>query len=255
MLLDVSLPSEKQFLQQRCFAFVAHPDDAHVGMGIFLQRNLDSRLLSLTSGEASKDVPAERESRLPAFFREGEAERAQGLLPGIQLLAFPRFPDRFLYLHLQEAADLVSECIQESKPDILITHAYEGGHPDHDCCSFLASRAGRQLSIPVWEFPLYSAPPQRRIQRFAGSASHEVLALQPSPGEIRTKEKMFRAHESQRNVLAMFDTFAPELFRRQPAYNYYQPQWTSFFYSPGYGPQRLLGAFEMLDYSQGHNVA
>ncbi len=66
---------------------------------------------------------------------------------------------------------------------------------------------------------------------------------------------MFRAHESQRNVLAMFDARARELFRPQPAYNYYQPEWTSFFYSPGYGPQRLLGAFEKLDYLFGHHVA
>jgi LmbE family N-acetylglucosaminyl deacetylase len=38
----------------------------------------------------------------------------------------------------------------------LVTPAWEGGHPDHDCCAAMASMLGRELNVTVLQFGLYN---------------------------------------------------------------------------------------------------
>ena len=42
---------------------------------------------------------------------------------------------------------------------VVLTHAYEGGHPDHDAVAFAVHRAARRTSAAVVEMPFYHAGP------------------------------------------------------------------------------------------------
>ena len=59
--------------------------------------------------------------------------------------------------HLTELAHRLREILEREKPQAVITHAYEGGHPDHDAAAF-AVRAACRLAAeppPILEMALY----------------------------------------------------------------------------------------------------
>ncbi len=47
-----------------------------------------------------------------------------------------------------------------ARADAVLTHAYEGGHPDHDAVAFAAHAAARRAGRPVFEMPFYHAAPE-----------------------------------------------------------------------------------------------
>lgn len=55
----------------------------------------------------------------------------------------------------EEAADLLMIIARAFVPDAVASHAFEGGHIDHDGCSVLASDVAKMLSLEQFEFPLY----------------------------------------------------------------------------------------------------
>jgi hypothetical protein len=59
-----------------------------------------------------------------------------------------------------------------------MSHAYEGGHLDHDACSFLATHIATTLAIPRFEFPLYWSDVRGNIiqQQFRESDPGVALA-------------------------------------------------------------------------------
>lgn len=151
-------------------------------------------------------------------------------------------------LLIARAARKLLELISIRRPTALVTHAFEGGHPDHDCCNFLACRIGRYLKIPVWEFPEYSAPPNPLIQHFGNSNAPEIVAIAPTVSEFRAKCEMFRQHRSQEAVLNMFNPRKRELFRKQPKRNYFRPEWSHYFSQSRYTSAELVEAFRSFDH-------
>jgi LmbE family N-acetylglucosaminyl deacetylase len=132
--------------------------------------------------------------------------------------------DQELYRNLHSAIGQVAEIARAADLTSIVTHAYEGGHPDHDSCSFIAAVAGRRLEIPVWEMPLYHrAGGNINRQRFvAGDAE---LVLTPTDTEYARKKKMAAQYASQGDVIRAFPE-REERFRRQPIYNYAHPPHT-----------------------------
>lgn len=209
-------------LLQRPLVLVAHQDDEAIGCGILLQRAAQPVVVFATDG-----APADpyfwgkygSPERL-AGVRRAEAAQALGEV-GVQGFEILTIRDQRLFENLSLALEQIVAMVRAQHSRSIVTHAYEGGHPDHDACSYLAFRAGELLRLPVWEMPLYHrAHGVPEMQRFITGAAEITLA--PSYAEYLRKCRMAAAYVSQGDVVRTFPE-RNEIFRRQPHYDYSRP--------------------------------
>jgi LmbE family N-acetylglucosaminyl deacetylase len=118
----------------------------------------------------------------------------------------------------------IERSIAGAQPDIVLTHAYEGGHPDHDAIALAVRQAVGALSQPppVWEFAGYHREGDAHVRgRFAPDGG-PVLRLELSPEQRALKRYALDCFTSQQDVVAQFpqDT---ESFRHAPSYDFRQP--------------------------------
>lgn len=208
---------------------IAHPDDEAVGCGALLQRMRDPVVVFATDGAPKDryfwDKCGTREAY--AELRRQEAQAALGLA-GVRHVEFLRTADGYvtdqeLFRTLPAAWEALSALVGRYRPQALLTLAYEGGHPDHDSCSFLTSRLARASSLPAWEMPLYfrRSDGAALCQEFRNLNGTEV-SLEPTAEERSAKHGMLAAYISQGEVLKQFSQ-AMEWFRPQAAYDYSRP--------------------------------
>ena len=109
------------------------------------------------------------------------------------------------------------------RPAIVITHAYEGGHPDHDALS-LAVRAAAGEGVPVFEFAGYHEDEHGDLatNRFGPPETGTELRLRLNGQERHRKRAMLDCFETQHDVLARFGV-AEEWLRVAPDYDYRRP--------------------------------
>jgi N-acetylglucosamine malate deacetylase 2 len=206
----------------RTLVLVAHPDDEAIGCGILLQRMREPVVAFATDGAPRSSffwaAHGSRESY--ATLRWSEATRAlafAGVHDFCQLSEWNPIADQELFLNLECAYKSLCDCIESELPQAILSLAYEGGHPDHDCCSFLAAIAGTRYELPVWEMPLY--------HRANGVLAHQAfiqggeIVVTPSSKELTAKRAMFSAYESQAQVLADFSAEV-ELVRSAKNYDF-----------------------------------
>jgi LmbE family N-acetylglucosaminyl deacetylase len=213
----------------KTLVLVAHPDDEAVGCGALLQRMREPVVVFATDGAPHDPYFWEKYGSREAYaeMRRQEARAALGLA-GVRQVEFLQagegyFTDQELFRCLAQGLESLSALLRRHSSTALLTLAYEGGHPDHDSCSCLASVLARRFSLPVWEMPLYfrRADGAALYQRFRNQNGTEI-ALQPSSKEQTTKLDILAAYASQGEVLKQFSA-APEWFRPQAAYDYSQP--------------------------------
>ncbi len=218
-------------LMRRTLVIVAHPDDDIVGCGILLQRVQEPLVVFCTDGAPrSEDYWAAYGSRERyAEIRRQEARSALAAIDIRHPVFLPEeepgehFVDQDLFLAVPNALPRILALIESYRPTALLTHAYEGGHPDHDACCFLANQAAQQYALPLWEFPLYHCNEAGEFhrQRFPWPDGNEVL-LSPENYELTRKQHMMALHASQRQVLEQFSP-ALECFRPMAAYDFSSP--------------------------------
>lgn len=232
---------------KRILLIVAHPDDESLGAGILLQRNPNTHVVFCTSG-APHRLSIWRRFGSPwhyARIRENEA-RAALRIAGIEDFTFLRFRDGKLYRALPKLYGRLAKIVNTWKPLLIVTHAFEGGHQDHDVCSFLCARLSLSFNVPVQEMPLYrpdSGNGHLVYQTFRES-NNEGELLEPTSAELQTKQKMVSAHESQGAVTSEFDV-ARELFRPQLRHDYQRPaaEGASKLAVSGLASDELVAAF------------
>ncbi len=216
----------------RTLVLVAHPDDETVGCGVLLQRMREPAVIFATDGGPRDRWFWDQYGTREAYARQREREARDALgAAGIHDLYFLEGPDgrvsdQELFRQLEPAYVSLSRLAERVRPEALLTHAYEGGHPDHDSCSLLAHQLGGERNLPVWEFPLYhrSADGIMVRQEFlpAEHTEDRESVVEPTADEADRKQRMTAAHESQKHVLAEF-TATVERFRPQLAYDYSRP--------------------------------
>lgn len=223
---------EPEPLLGRSLVLVAHPDDECVVCGGLLQRMSQPLVVFATDGAPFDPYFWKRYGSREAYagIRAREAQIAMQAV-GISQAEFLRrrdgssFVDQELFRNLENAFTAVLAIARGFGAQVVLTLAYEGGHPDHDSCSFLAAWLGRELALEVWEAPVY----HRTVdgagvkQEFLMPAGDEVT-LQLSSAELARKSAMWSAYQSQ----SFIDEFDPEVerFRVQPAYDYARPPHT-----------------------------
>uniref|UniRef100_UPI001576D36A PIG-L deacetylase family protein n=1 Tax=Sphingomonas bacterium TaxID=1895847 RepID=UPI001576D36A len=126
---------------------VAHPDDETLWAGAALRRLRASTLVLVTDG-APDDMG---DARRLGFATRGEYAAARALELGAAVAALeasPRLiryetPDQAAVRHVATIADqLERDCAGVAA---ILTHPYEGGHPDHDATALAVRLAADRL--------------------------------------------------------------------------------------------------------------
>src|SRR5258707_2548202 len=127
----------------------AHPDDETIGAAAWMsqKRNNNLTLLHITDGspydlvDASTAGFSSRDSYAAA--RRQELYGALDILglKDVQYVQFP-FVDKDVYLHLPELIHRMVDLVEQIRPGIVLSPAYEGGHPDHDSAALAVALAG-----------------------------------------------------------------------------------------------------------------
>ncbi len=212
----------------RTMVLVAHPDDECISCGALLQRMREPVAVFATNGAPQDPYFWQQHGSREAYakLRQEEARRALAHV-GVSELTFLAerdavLVDQELFRNLDAAYELLAEIARHKRPEAILTLAYEGGHPDHDSCSFLAAQVGHATGVPVWEAPLYRRKREElSVQEFLEPDGSEVL-LYPTEEELARKLAMCREYSSQGDFLKIFGV-EREIFRPQKKYDYSRP--------------------------------
>lgn len=214
----------------RTMLVFAHPDDETAALGARLGRFRDANLIHVTDG-APRD---EQDSRAHGFNNLDDYRRARAREMGAALAAAGvpdmsceslNFPDQEATLHLAELARILADRLGQHRPEVIFTHAYEGGHPDHDACAFAVHQAVRMRPGPVIiECALYHAGKhglETCTLLYTGDATLE--AFYPlTVHEQERKQKLIDCFVTQRQTLQLL-TCEREQFRIASAYDFTRP--------------------------------
>jgi LmbE family N-acetylglucosaminyl deacetylase len=211
---------------------VAHPDDETLGVGARLAKLRDFKLIHLTDG-APRDL---RDAQREGFSdRDGyAAARARELERALHALgAHPRECIGYDCVDQETAGQLIAVvqrlCDDLADTQIVITHAYEHGHPDHDTCAFAVHAACALLrrmrggAPAIVEFPSYHLRNGEWIagEFWADAGRPERTALLDAR-ERRNKARAIACFRTQRQMLSAFP-LDRECYRAAPAYDFRRP--------------------------------
>lgn len=204
----------------------AHPDDETIMLGAQMPRLPRLEIVTVTDG-APQDMAdaqsrgfATREAYAEARRREQAAAVALAGVPEAALGALG-YGDQTAAHRLTELCGTLAALFAARAPRIVVTHALEGGHPDHDAVAFavraarfLAMRGGAQAPEIV-EAPLYRLRDKMRVfQHFGEDGGAPKTSLVLDDAQVALKRRMLAAHATQAAVLA---PFTPEVERLRPA--------------------------------------
>lgn len=212
-LLDRIVSDARPPVDGRVLVVVAHPDDETLGCGALLARCPALTVVHVTDGAppdgadardhgfaSTSDYAAARRREVAAALAAGGAGHARLLCLGL--------PDQGAAFAMAEMARRLVPLVAAA--ELVLAHAPEGGHPDHDATA-LAVQAARALlaadgpAPPLVEFPLYRAGDASgwTRQEFPPEAGG-VRILRLSAEERARKAAMLAAHATQRRTLAAF---------------------------------------------------
>lgn len=213
----------------------AHPDDECIGVGGQLRSLEPVAIVHVTDGAprerrwwGAPELPS-REAYAALRRRELAAALAMAGVGGAPLHELG-IVDQEASCHLAGLTERLVEVLGALECDVVLTHPYEGGHPDHDATSFAVHAACRLMAargarMPrVVEFASYHRGPNGALTAGvflpADSAGEIVLSL--SEGERERKRRMLAAFGTQRATLARFP-IVEERIRPAPAYDFTAP--------------------------------
>jgi LmbE family N-acetylglucosaminyl deacetylase len=219
----------------------AHPDDETVGaggtLGALAALGARIEVLHVTDGAprdgALRPALRDRTRADAAAVRTAEvvaALRAGGLDPAMVLQPSLGVPDQEAALAMAPIARAVAGRLAADAIDVVLTHPYEGGHPDHDAVA-LAVHAAVLLAASAVHHPPPLLAEMSSYHAASGHLATSSFLAHPEascarrrdgrldePARAR-KRAMLEAFASQADVLAMFATDAEPL-RCAPAYDF-----------------------------------
>jgi LmbE family N-acetylglucosaminyl deacetylase len=206
---------------------VAHPDDETIGCGALLARLADVSVIVVTDG-APLDGADARAQGFPdreryAAARASEfacALRIAGVSPG-QVTRLD-LPDQQAARQMESVTASLAQLFAQRGISIVLTHAYEGGHPDHDAAAFCVRAAAHRLEtqITIVEMPYYRlGDAGEEFQDFPPGS--DVLCVVLTENERAAKRRMIKSYQTQKAVLAAF-SLECERFRVAPVHDFSQ---------------------------------
>ena len=210
----------------RVVLLAAHPDDETIGASLLLARFPQTRVVYLTDG-----APRDRRFWSPtakgwreeyADTRRREAQNAlalAGVLP--RQIAWLGAVDQDAIFEAPRLTDMFAEVLQKHQPEIVMTHSYEGGHPDHDTAALIARMALSRVTqgALLLEMTSYHAQSGCCVTgQFLNADANEIVC-ELSGEDCTRKRRMMDEHASQRAVLEGFNVDR-ERFRPAPEYDF-----------------------------------
>lgn len=207
---------------RRCMVILAHQDDEATFAGVVQRLGPDTRFLWVTNGDGLSD-----ELNMPdaeyAEKRRLETVKAMNIVgvSGDRLTFLgngekdiyaklaslddpnPVFPRASVLSFFRDISARVTAEVLAFRPDFIITHAWQGGQPEHDLTHLMAAQAARVLpKCEVFEVPEYELfftvflrfPPWRE------GPVHEVCLNRQ---ELDVKKAMLDCYETQKRGMLL----------------------------------------------------
>jgi LmbE family N-acetylglucosaminyl deacetylase len=219
---------------RRVAVVVAHPDDEAIGAGALLRGIPGATIVHVTDGAPGDHEYARRKGFTA---RESYAEaRRREVVAALGIIGIPAerirglgFIDGEAAFRLVDVCHAVMSIIEELKPEVILTHPYEGGHSDHDSTAFAVHLAAGILQnegsvapviLELTSYHNYNGA--RRLFDFLPFRDFVVKTMRLSPDARAAKRRMFDAFTSQQDLLQTFP-IEVERFRRAPRYLFTVP--------------------------------
>ncbi|MDG5815357.1 PIG-L family deacetylase [Chitinispirillales bacterium ANBcel5] len=213
-------------VNRRTLIVAAHPDDDVISMGSRLRYLKDVKIVYITDG-----APNIEHSNLAGCYsreqyarkRRRESEQAldcAGLSKDCCI--WLDITDQTASFRMVEIIKKLVDIIKYNGIEKIITHTYEGGHPDHDTASFVvwsACRMLKEVNTDVYEFSSYfnhdcSIKTNYFLNNLTKSISSNI-----SNNDLEIKHEMVSCYKTQVEMIKHFD-ITKEIFRKAPTYNY-----------------------------------
>ena len=219
----------------RAMLVVAHPDDEVIAIGGRIRRFRWAHFVHVTDGAPLNQQDSRHQgfSTLDAYrsARRDEFRRALSEC-GLSRVSFDclAFSDQEASLHLADLTRKIASLILQHSPEVVLTHPYEGGHPDHDACAFAVHQAIHQLVSRNIQPPLVAETAFYHLGPFGietgcflnGSKPKDEITYMLTSREQTQKQRLLRCFSTQRATLQYFST-ARERFRLAPDYDFTTP--------------------------------
>jgi LmbE family N-acetylglucosaminyl deacetylase len=227
---------------RRIVIVTAHPDDEVIGAGGQLHHWTNVHFIHVTTGspvclDDARNAGCKDEDEYAALRRTEFESILETLSLPAERADRLRFRDQEASFHLTEITRELRRKFAQIKPDLILTHPYEGGHPDHDATAFAVHQAAG--CVPIIEMAGYHAyGDQFRSGQFLqeGPAFERTL----TPFEQTQKIFFFSHYKSQAQTLSLFRTDR-ERFRLAPAYDFLHPPHPGQLYYEKY-PWRMTAS-------------
>ena len=142
----------------RTAVVAAHPDDEIIGAGAKLPRFKDALFIHVTDG-----APEDMADAMTAGFKTREEyaeERLKELAEALALVGCEPvrhvrldYPDQAVSFSIPKLVHGLVNLFSRLQPEIVMTHPYEGGHPDHDTTALGVHVAWEMLQRRGFEPP------------------------------------------------------------------------------------------------------
>jgi len=214
----------------RILILAAHPDDETIGASLLLSRSRKSSVAFLTDG-APRDTrlwpPGMNGSREDyANLRRREATSVMSITGISQdAIAWLGGVDQEAVFEIDRLIDQFRNLLVRTNVDLVVTHPYEGGHPDHDAAAVVARIAASLSENPpaLLEMTSYHACDGRCVTgEFLNSDESLTTSFDLSIGDRERKRRMLDSYASQRLVLENFPIHNEPL-RFAPEYDFSKP--------------------------------
>lgn len=203
---------------------VAHPDDETIAAGASLHLFPNLLIVHVTDG-APRSLPDAAVAGFDspqAYYAARRAEltaalRVAGVAPELLELGVA---DQDASFGMPGIARALARLFDAYGTEAVLTHAYEGGHPDHDATALAVhAAAGRR---PVLEFPGYYAEPDGALVTGRFLPGPDAISVALTAAEQAQKRAMIACFRTQARILSAFGV-AMEGFRPTPAYDFGAP--------------------------------
>jgi LmbE family N-acetylglucosaminyl deacetylase len=208
----------------------AHPDDEMLGLGAFLPTlAYKFSFIHITDGAPRSGDDARHAGC--ATWQEYAAMRRREFRDALEALDAPDAPTLCLDCPDQEAvfriaghAHRLAGIFDELSPSVVFTHAYEGGHPDHDATAAAVHAAMRLRKGPcqITEFAGYHAGANGIECECFLENGVDVQIRSLTDRESRRKRELLNCFASRARVLVQFP-LRNEPLRPAPNYDFCRP--------------------------------